>query len=233
MPSQQDDIVLPPRTTLWQTQMQILKQAESGDLGSGILSVRKAGTDFIKSFIKDVNHGPTNVAKKLRKIITKDTATWKTMPSELQTRAKHANDAFIEAQDAMESLASSCTSWTASTVQEGANETLRASGDLSSAHEAIASVINDINMHKSSLAKEKQAEGRLNRRENKRMLKPFEATKVPVHWRTWLLANELVLDTEGDNASVTPASTFGKYRPSEDAQGEFTQDTWTVPNRQR
>jgi len=216
------------RTALWQAQLKVLQAAEAGDLAIGILGLRRAGTDYIKSFIKDIHWGPKNAVKKLKRAM-KDADGFAALPDVVQSGAKTAMDAFDAAKKNMEAMASMTSSWTASTVQQGVNETLTSSSELTSAHQAIEAVVATIAAHRATVSKEKQAEGRQNRIKAKRMAKCFETAKLASNWRAWLECNNLVIDKDiDDQEEVRNASRFVKYTPSKSAH-DGTDSAWSVP----
>lgn len=217
----------PLRTALWQAFVKILKSAEAGDLAIGILEIRKAGSGFVKSYIKDLQWGSKNPVKRLKKIMADDEAV-RNLPKALQVEAKDAQDTFIEAQKTMENMMTSTTAWTKHNVQEGVNQTMSASADLQSAHNRIAAVVNSIMEHKATVAKEKQAESRRQRLDAKKAAKCFEICKLPVHWRVWLQTNNLIIDIDMPLTRRAEAAKFGDYQPSIEAEGDDKQD-WSAP----
>lgn len=217
------------RTALWQASVKILERAEAGDLAIGLLEIRKAGSAYIKSFIKDIQWGSKNPVKKLKKLVASEGHAWEELTKELQTSAKDAHKEFEAAEKAMEDMLSATAAWTKHNVREGVNQTLSTSANITSAHSRVKSVINDIAEHLQSKSREKQAESRKLRTDMKRIAKCFEVQKLHTHWRSWLHTHNLMIDTDMPLDKLEQASKFSEYTPSCEAVGDSKQVDWSMP----
>ena len=93
--------------------------AEKGDFGNNILQVRRAGADYVKSYLKDLTHGQKNPVRSLKKHLkdSEDIATWS---AELRAKASAALTSFTDLEEDFNTTGSD--DWTAHNAQTKINE---------------------------------------------------------------------------------------------------------------
>ena len=210
--------------------LSVLQKAENGNLGDGILCIRKAGEAYAKCFTKDSLVGLKNPIRRCRKLL-KTEATVQDIGSELARVANEELPAYDLAATALEDLGMKAQSqWITETVTGGINLLLIAGNNVLQTIEAVHQTLVLIDARLSAVSKEKQATARKSRMDSKKILKIFEAAGIPVYWRHALCDAGLAVDTE--HAMYEPDKNFETYKASElTFTGEFLSgtDNWDVP----
>ena len=221
-----------PRTQILNSSHATLVSAEKGDFGNDILRVRRAGADYVKSYLKDLTHGQKNPVRRLKKHLkdSEDIATWS---AELRAKASAALTSFTDLEEDFNTTGSD--DWTAHNAQTKINELFMKASHLQSSHTAITAALQDIENERTSIRKVKQAKARANRIDVKRILQVFEDHKLPEAFRMFIKDNGLAIDlakfSEAGNSVPNPYE-FKDYKPSQDAHVEVSENSmksWEHP----
>ena len=183
-----------PRNIPLDNAVAILHNAKNGDASITVSAARKAGNVVGKMAPKDIAFGPKNPARRMKKF-------WD-LPLEKQQQM-FGNDlgAVLEEYKAYEaSLLALATGgvkakeWVADTVKQSISDLFDIVNTAEGCHNILKMRVETMDNATAVSRKDKQAVERNNRGDVRRLLKPWEVTKLPTVWRHELHTNCLTRD---------------------------------------
>ena len=216
---------------------QILDNAEKGNFGEGILWVRKAGQQYCKDILREQCKGTKNPVKKLRKLLKeKDINDFECLTKKMQKEATEAIAGYDALEKKVTELGNDVKRWTLSNVTAKVNELNMLVSQLNDAHEVTDKAVGHLDAERKQRQKDKAAATRAKRVEHKRMTQIFADHNMPLQWQLELVDQKLVMDIRDNDEEKVASdqkaiefSEFKQYKPSQDNEAEFKQESWTEP----
>jgi hypothetical protein len=195
--------------------MELLNKAKNGDPLVSVSMARKAGITVGKLATKDIASGQKNPARRLKQIWAGTLAQQQTMLGDNVEATAAEYKAYESSLTAVNTAGLEAKEWVAATVKQAISDLFDIVNVAEGCHNILKMRVTAMDIAVKDSRKDKQAVERTSRGEVRRLLKPWEQTKLPAVWRMQLHAQGLTL--QDPDAIVSDEDAYTKYVPSQPA----------------
>jgi hypothetical protein len=204
-----------PRNVPLDNAAELLNNAKNGDTAITVSMARKAGGIVGKLAPKDIAFGPKNPAKRVKKIWDLPLEKQQQMLGEAINEVTAEYKAYEESLMAVIAGGLGAKEWVADNVKQGIQDLFDLVNTAEGCHNILNRRVKAMDIAMSATRKAHVALSRSNRGDVRRLLKPWETTKLPSVWRMQLHSHGLT--RENIDIAIVDESAYTQYVPSQAA----------------
>ena len=204
-----------PRNAPLDNAIALLDKAKNGDPSVSVSASRKAGIIVGKIGPKDIACGQKNPARRLKNIWALTPAQQKQMLGDVLASVKAEYTAYEQSLTAVHIAGHGAKDWIADNMKQAITDLFHVVNVAEGCHNILKIRVTAMDIAMGASRKDKQAVERTSRGDVRRLLKPWEVTKLPAVWRGQLHSH--CLTREDIETTLEDEEAYTSYVPSQPA----------------